>query len=90
MKKIIETFRSIGDFELRNITQDKPSCFNGFVTVKKYRVTIEEIEEPKEVIAGRLQKLWDECANWHHHVPLKNAAKKIGYELKNDAGAKRP
>ena len=90
MKKIFETFNVFSDYQLRNMQQDKPSCFNGFVRVKKYKVIIEEIEESKEIIVARLQKLWDECANWHHHVPLKNAAKKIGYELKNDAGAKRP
>jgi len=82
MKKTFETFQDIGTFEIGNLTQDNPSCFNGFVSVKKYKVTIEEIKEPKEIIAARLQKLWDECKNMHHWDPLRRAAKKIGYEFK--------
>lgn len=78
----LETFRYIGDYEKGNLTQLKPSCFNGIVRVKKYRITIEEIEEPNEVIAERLEKLWVECDNYHHYKPLLDAAKTIGYEFK--------
>lgn len=56
-------------------------CFNGIVAVRKYRVTIEEVEEPVEVVAERLRKLWRESDNHHHTHPLLSAAKKIGVEL---------
>ena len=82
MQKKFETFREISDYAIRLMIDEAPSCLNGKVNVKKYKVTIEEIEEPKEVIAERLQKLWDQCTNWHHRQPLRDEAAKIGYTLK--------
>ena len=90
MKKTFETFREISDYQTQNMIEEQPSCFNGNVHVKRYKITIEEINEPKEIIAKRLQKLWDESSNFHHWKPLKQAAKKIKYELKNNPGTKRP
>lgn len=84
-----ETFKKFGDYEQHSLTKKEPSCFNGNVNFRKYKVTIEPIEEPNEVLAERLQKLWDECDNWHHWTPLKNAACEIGYELKGSAGTLR-
>jgi DNA helicase HerA-like ATPase len=78
----IETFIEISGFTLNNMRQDEPSCFNGNVRVRKYRVTVELIDEPEEVIRERIQKLWDECNNHHHWQPLKNAAKQYGLDLK--------
>jgi hypothetical protein len=90
MKKIeFETFRDFGNYEVSNMTSKEPSCQNGNVRIVKYKVTIELIEEPFEVIAERLQKLWDECDNWHHVSSLTSYAKKIGYELKGSSGSKR-
>lgn len=79
--KVFETFRHIGSWELGNLQQDKPSSFNGGIDVVRYRVTVEEIPEPKEVIAERLLKLWRECDNHHHWYPLTCSAKKHGIEL---------
>lgn len=76
-----ETFRDIGHFEITSMTQKEPSCFNGMVRATKYRITIEEVEEPVEVIHARIQKMWDECKNSHHRQPLKAMAKKYGLEL---------
>ena len=84
-----ETFRKIGSYDQSNLQSKYASCFNGVVNIRKYRVTIEPIEESKEILAERLQKLWDECDNWHHWTPLKNAALQIGYELKGVAGSMR-
>ena len=52
-----ETYRPIEQYAINNIKQDYPSCFNGMVRVKRYKVTIEGIEEPKEVLCERLEKL---------------------------------
>jgi hypothetical protein len=81
-----ETFKQIGAYEQFNLQQKDASCFNGMVRIHKFKVTIEPIEEPKEVLAERLQKLWHECDNYHHLKPLEKAAKEIGYELKGHAG----
>jgi len=89
--KIIETFRSVGDYELNgySFNNKTPSCFNGIVSIKKYRITVEIIEEPLEVYQERLEKLWVESDNFHHHTPLKNAAKEIAYEFKGAFGSNR-
>ena len=84
-----ETFRTIGSFERGQITQAEPSCFNGFVRIHKYKITVEVIAEPIEVLEQRLQKLWDECNNHHHVEPLRKAAKEIGYVFTNSSGTKR-
>jgi hypothetical protein len=84
-----ETFRKIGAYEQGTLQSHKPSCFNYEVSIRKYRVTIEPVEEPNEVLAERLQKLWDECDNHHHWQPLRGAAAQIGYELQGNAGSKR-
>jgi|LGVE01.1.fsa_nt_gb hypothetical protein len=76
-----ETFMPVGSYTQRNLKQEEPSCFNGMVRVVKYRVTVEMVEESKEIIWLRLKKLWDECSNMHHRNPLREAAKKIGMKL---------
>lgn len=84
-----ETFRTIGSFEIGQITQTMPSCFNGFVRIHKYKVTVEVVAEPIEVLEQRLQKLWDECSNHYNVQPLKDAAKEIGYVFTNSYGTKK-
>lgn len=84
-----ETFRKVGSYEQNNLKRDNPACFNGDVNIVKYKITIEPIEEPVEVYAGRLQQLWDECDNFRHLGPLKNAANQIGYELQGNLGSAR-
>jgi hypothetical protein len=83
-KTEFETFRKIGDYEKWTLWDGEPSCFNGSVSIKKYKVTIELIEESPEVYIGRLQSLWSKCNNHHHWHPLQNAAKEFGLELKID------
>jgi hypothetical protein len=84
-----ETFKKIGAYEQSILEKKDATCFNGEVNIHKYKVTVEPIEEPKEVLAERLQKLWDECDNYHHWTPLEEAAKEIGYELKGSSGSLR-
>ena len=87
--KSVETFSHFSANEILARPLTEPSCFNGMVRVVKYRITVEEVEEPIEVIHERLQKLWDESTNWHNRMPLEMAAKKYGYVFKNDMGEKK-
>jgi hypothetical protein len=80
----IETFRDVRGWTLANLIQPEPDCFNSIVSVHRYRVRVELIEEPNEVIAERIRKLWRECDNFHHWKPLEGAAAKIGIELDRD------
>jgi hypothetical protein len=79
--KTIETFREVGDYELRGMASERPSVFNNTVSVRRYRVTIELIDEPIEVIHARLIDLWERCDNHHHWDPLRHQAKKYGLDL---------
>jgi hypothetical protein len=85
----IETFRDIRGYILNSFASNAPSCFNGIVDVVKYRVSVEVIEEPVEVIHARLEKLWRESANWHHSGPLQAAAVKHGYTFTGERGSER-
>lgn len=77
-----ETFRCIDGYQQAAITLDEPAAYNGLVQVKRYRVTVEEIEEPDEVICSRLQRLWDECKNHHVSRDLARYAKQYNYQFK--------
>lgn len=81
-KEVIETFNKPWRIDV----QKDPSSFNGDVRFRKYRITIEVLEEPQEVLEQRLQKLWDECDNRHHWTPIKKAAESIGYTLVGQVG----
>ena len=68
----------------------EPSSFNGDVKVERFRVTVERVEEPVEVLRERLVKLWRECGNCHHWTPIKAKARKYGLELDmKDCGVDR-
>jgi hypothetical protein len=77
--KVVETFQEPSLYQFRS--QDEPSSFNGIVSVRRYRITIELVDEPDEVIAARIQKLWDKCANHHHWESLRAEAKRVGLVL---------
>ena len=89
--KVIETFRPVGENEIKGfgVNNDNPFCFNGRVAIKRYRVTVEIIEEPVSVYGERLEKLWVESCNHHDWRPLKAAAAEIGYVFKSPVGSKR-
>lgn len=76
-----ETFREIDGYDRRTLETSEPACFNGYVRVARYRVTVERIAEPVEVIHARILKLWRESANYHDIKPLRRAAAKYGLEL---------
>lgn len=70
---------------------DTPSCFNGIVCVRKYRLTVELVDEPIEVIHERLLDLWETCDNHHHWGPLQREASRYGLELPDERrGIRQP
>lgn len=81
--RTFETFRPFDNYDEQRATSDKPFCWNGAVSVRKYRVTVELVDEPTEVLAERLRKLWSECDNHHHYSPLKAVAKQLGIDLES-------
>jgi len=84
-----ETFRTLSSYDISNIKKDEPSSFNGNIEFRKYKVTVEPVDESFEILSERLQTMWNKCNNYHHRNPLKAAAKSIGYELQGSAGSNR-
>ena len=79
-----ETFRLIDRYQQRALTRNEPSVFNGVVEVKRFCVTVEEIQEPEEVICARLQRLWDENENLHNSRDLLRIAREYDYTFKEN------
>lgn len=50
----------------------EPSAFNHTVNVTRYRVTVEPIEEPPEVVAARVEALYAVADNPHNREALTN------------------
>lgn len=75
----LETFNPPGRWSLRE--QREPSCFNGIVEVVRYRVSVERIEEPDEVIRARIGALWNASDNHHHWTPLQRVGARYGMTL---------
>lgn len=75
-----ETYLEPDGYAVRNLCQEEPSCFNGTVRARRYRVVIEEIEEPVGVIAARLRKMYEESDNSHHMRPLMEVAEQFNID----------
>lgn len=103
MAKIKEAIEAVPEFPKVVETFDKPSAYhanlipvdgaylgvNGQVNVKRYKITIEEIEEPVVLIQARLQHLWEHSDNMHHMRPLSELAAKYNYTFSGSWGSKR-
>jgi len=78
-KNVIEMFHDPG-WTLRNYTRNEPSFVNN-LTMRKFRVTIELIDEPVEVLRERLIRLWRESENnGHYYNDAKQAAEELGID----------
>lgn len=85
----LETFRN-PRWQLSSLMDaSEPSVFNSVVNAKKYRITFEVIEESREVMLSRLQKLWDESDNYHDYEPLIAEFEKLGATPDRARGNKR-
>lgn len=85
--QVFETYKCFGSYDIDQLTQDKPTSFNGNVRAKRYKVTIEEVSTFEEECEA-VQEMWDYGDNWHHNTPIRNYADKLGYQLKGSFGWK--
>lgn len=76
-----ETFKKIDNYQINTLSRNNPTCFNGNVSIIKYKITIEKIEESDEIYIERITKLWENCDNFHHFNSLKSVAERFGLEL---------
>lgn len=63
------------------LKRDEPSCFNGFVHVQRYRVTVELIEEAPEVLEARLRDLLKTTTRSDGKKEIYAEAKRLGIKL---------
>ena len=75
-------------WEISNLTIKEPSRFNGIVSFRRWKITVEPVEESRDVLVERLTKLYRECDNIHHRAPLHRAAAEIGWNLRTGTEAK--
>lgn len=80
--KVREFFGTPSAWEIGRLGRSEPSCFNGVVSVERYQIRIEKIDEPDDVIEARLKKLWRESERNIHSVhPMRAfAAKRLGWD----------
>lgn len=88
--KSFETFRQIGPNQIANLTSPEPYAFNGGINVLKYKVTIELVEESKDIYEQRLQRLWDVCDNPNYYKSFIDISKEMGIKLTCTAGKPEP
>lgn len=79
----MQAFETFGDPEdqIKRLIKDAPSAFNGLVRVERYRITVERIEEPEEVLKARLQELIDQPGHIDKNKQVRKAAAKLGIAL---------
>ena len=86
----VEQKRTFETYQPKLITPNSitsPCVFNGMCLIRRFKVTVEEIDEPVEVLAERLIDLWnrrDELKLGHssNRSAMVNEAKRLGIELK--------
>ena len=78
----IETFRPLMRWGLNDLTQAVPSCWNGEVRVKRWRITVEEIVDPPEVLAERILTMLREETNHRRRTALLSEASRLGIDVK--------
>lgn len=83
--KVVETWGE-PSFTWNTFWTEMPTdAINGNIKIERYRVTVEKIEEPIEVLRARLLKLWrtDEH-NPHHYEAFQHWAEKLGMDFQKE------
>ena len=72
MKKIeFETYRNLeNSYTLNQLRKEEPSNIN-FLEYRKYKITVELVDEPKEVLIKRLEDLRKETRGYDKNQRLK-------------------
>ncbi len=81
-----ETFKDFDKYDIGELKWYRPSCRNGDIHITKYRITIEVVEEPDEVIMDRIRRLWKETTNSYEREELLAVAQGYGIADELEAG----
>lgn len=79
--KQVEVFGLPNDYLLGQLGKKEPVVWNGDVLVKRYRITVEEIEEPLTVLKDRLETLLHKRGHVSDYASILAEAKRLGVEL---------
>jgi len=63
------------------LLHNAPSAFNGQIQVERYRVTVERIDEPKEVLKERLLELLKQKGHIDKNRQVRKEAARLGINL---------
>lgn len=80
MPAIFETFGDPED-QIKRLLVEAPTAFNGIVRVERYRVTVERVEEPDDVLKARLHELLKQKGHIDKNKQVRKAAAKLGIKL---------
>lgn len=75
------TFRPVDGYQIGQMEQAVPSSFNSMARVRKYRVTVELVDEPIETIRARIVDLWERCVNHHEWDSIRTEAARYDLDL---------
>jgi hypothetical protein len=84
---VVETFRD-PEWAVRSMVSDRPSAIN-FLSYRRYRITVEEIDEPTEVLVARLQDMWERADGLREAERIGTEAQHLGASLVGLPGSKR-
>ena len=77
MKIEFETYRDLTNgYMVGTMKQEKPSAIN-FLSYRKYKVVIELIDEPTDVLIKRLESLLEKTDGYNKKVRIENEIKKL-------------
>lgn len=79
--KQVECFGQPNDYMLGQLGKKESVVWNGEVLVKRYRITVEEIEEPMSVLKERLEALLHKRGHVSDYASILAEAKRLGIEL---------
>lgn len=79
--KQIEVFGLPSDYLLNQLGKKEPNVWNGDVSVERYRVIVEKIEDSPEILKKRLQVLFKMGGHTSNRQSIREEAKRLGIEL---------
>jgi hypothetical protein len=78
--QVFDTFGNPED-QIQRLLIEAPTALNGLVRVERYRITVERIEEPEEVIKERLQELLAQKGHIDKNKQVRETASRLGIKL---------
>jgi len=76
MKTEFETYKTISGYDISNLKREEPSSVN-FLSYRRTKITIELIEESKEVLIDRLENMLSETTGFTSRQRIIDEIKKL-------------